>query len=203
MNASVAQHLARNICLGILIGLGGIYTWYTTRLDYAFAYELWWLRATGYTALGALFLALLMTPASLLSRHFLPHCHNPVVWMAFRRSLGMSAAWLGGLHACVALTTYLDGSWPLIVTASYLRAGLTALLILLALLITSFPTLVRLLHVRFWKQLHRLAYVAVLFLFQHLMHAPFALRWLIVLLFSCLLLLGLLRMLPFVAKRSG
>jgi DMSO/TMAO reductase YedYZ heme-binding membrane subunit len=123
-----------------------------------------------------------------------------MVWMALRRSLGMSAAWLGSLHACVALTTYLDGSWPLVVAAPYLRAGLTALLILLALLITSFPTLVRLLHIRFWKQLHRLAYVAVLFLFQHLMQAPFALRWLTVLLFSCLVLLGLVRVLPFVAK---
>ncbi len=51
-------------------------------------------------------------------------------------------------------------------------------MILLALLITSFPTLVRLLHMRFWKQLQRLVYIAVLFLFQHLMHAPLAFRWL-------------------------
>ncbi len=202
MNASAAQHLARNVCLSTLIGLGGIYTWYATRLDYAFAYELWWLRVTGYTALGALFLSLLMTPVALLCTRLLPQCHNPVVWIAFRRSLGMSAAWLGGMHACVALATYLEGSWPLVVAAPYLRAGLTALMILLALLITSFPALVRILHLRFWKQLHRLAYIAVLFLFQHLMQAPFALRWLTVLLFSCLVLLGSLRVLPFVAKRS-
>ena len=45
-------------------------------------------------------------------------------------------------------------------------------MILLALLITSFPTLVRLLHMRFWKQLQQLVYIAVLFLFQPLMHAP-------------------------------
>ena len=160
MNASAAQHLARNVCLSTLIGLGGIYTWYATRLDYAFAYELWWLRVTGYTALGALFLSLLMTPVALLCTRLLPQCHNPVVWIAFRRSLGMSAAWLGGMHACVALATYLEGSWPLVVAAPYLRAGLTALMILLALLITSFPALVRILHLRFWKQLHRLAYVA-------------------------------------------
>ena len=71
------------------------------------------------------------------------------------------------------LSTYLDGELYALVRP-YLRAGAAATVILAALLVTSFPPLVRSLRVRLWKELHRFAYLAALFAMQHLALAPFA-----------------------------
>jgi sulfoxide reductase heme-binding subunit YedZ len=80
--------------------------------------------------------------------------------------------------------------WP------HLRAGLLALCVLVALLLSSFPSLVRLLGLRTWKELHRLAYVAALLVLQHVLLAPFAPRATVLLLFALAAGVGLLRWLP-------
>ena len=196
MNQSTAQQLSRKVCLTISVILSGIFLGQAFTSPYDMGHELWLIQATGYTALGALFLSLLTTPLRRLIQFISSTYPHAAVWAAFRRSFGISAACFALIHAALTLTTYLQDSWPFILSSPYLRAGLTALTVLLLLLLTSFPKIVRLLHIRFWKQLHRLSYVAALFLFQHLMQSPFASQQLIVALFEGLILLGTLRLLP-------
>lgn len=201
MRTATAQGLARSVCMTMVGLLVVSCIWFGLSLDYAFATELWWIQASGYSALGALFLSLSVTPFFVVWNRVVAEPQSSVIWIAFRRSFGMTAAWLGMLHAAVVLVTYLHESWSLILTAPYLRAGFVAVLILLALLLTSYPRLSRLLHIRFWKQLHRLSYIVAVLLFQHLLQAPFAPRWLTLVLFTCLLLVGSLRLLPFKVQR--
>jgi len=196
MNQSTAQQLSRRICFTLGIVLAGLYGAIAAFMPYAMARELWLIQATGYTALGALFVALLTTPTLRLLRYATAMNLNVVVWTAFRRSFGISAACFASIHAALTLTTYLQGSWPFILTAPYLRAGLSTLTILIVLLLTSFPKITRLLHIHLWKQLHRLSYIAALLLFQHLMQSPFASRQLVIILFVGLVLFGSLRLLP-------
>lgn len=167
---------------------------------YPLARELWLIRASGYGALGALFLALSMTPLGRLAARAVPGRTMantvPAIWPALRRAFGIAAAWWALAHAAVGLATYLRGSWAAVLDWPHLRAGALALAILAVLLATSFPRLVRLLRVRLWKQLHRLAYVAAIFVFQHLMLSPFAPRRLVLALFATLAAVALLRFLP-------
>lgn len=162
-------------------------------LSYELEREIWLLRATGYSALGALFLSLSMTPLSRLSSRLFPSRQRAPKWLAFRRSFGMTAAVFGLAHGGLVLTTYLLGAWPAAVQTPYLRAGVVSLAILTALFLTSFPGLTRWLRIRHWQHLHRLSYVAVFFLFQHLLLAPFAPRVWVVTFFGGLLMISLLR----------
>lgn len=196
--------LAAVTCAGLVLATGvacGLYAW---GLSYSLEQEIWLLRATGYMALGALFVSLSVTPAARLGsylRRLRGHGAVSLVrWQAFRRAFGITAALCAGVHGAWAFATYLGESWTPIVTLPYLRAGLVALAILGVLLLTSFPQLLALLRVRLWKELHRLAYVAAFFVFQHLLLSPFAPRRLTLVLFAGLLLFGLLRWLPKGAK---
>lgn len=163
---------------------------------YALDRELWLIRALGWAAFSALFLALAMTPGERMGRRFAAGRVRFATWLAFRRSLGISAASLALAHAALSLTTYLRGSWTTTLDTPYLRAGLVALAILTALLVTSFPELVALLRVRLWRELHRLAYVAAIFVFLHLLASPFAPRRLTLLMLGGLLAVEALRFVP-------
>ena len=165
-------------------------------LPWSLERELWAIRATGYAALGALFLALSMTPANRLLDRLAPGRVATATLIAWRRSFGVTAAWLALVHAGVALSTYLQGSWPAVLHRAHLRAGLAALAILSALLVTSYPKLVARLRLRLWKPLHPLGYVAVVLVFQHLILSPFAPRMRTLVLFGGLLAVGALRLLP-------
>jgi sulfoxide reductase heme-binding subunit YedZ len=121
---------------------------------------------------------------------------------AWRRALGITAAGLAAVHGAVALVTYLQGQWRTVGDWPYLRAGAVALLLLLLLLLTSFPRWVARLRVKLWKPLHRLAYVAAFFVFQHLLLAPFAGERLVLGLFAALVAVELLRFLPYRAAAS-
>ena len=103
---------------------------------------------------------------------------------------------MAAVHGAWTFFVYLDASWRAVEYWPYLRAGVAALAILLALLITSYPGLVRALRVRLWKPLHRLAYVAAILVFQHLVLAPFATKRLVFVLFGTLLVVEMLRFLP-------
>ncbi len=77
-----------------------------------------------------------------------------------------------------------------------MRAGLSALLILSLLLMTSFPSTVRRLHLRGWKELHRLAYVAFACVIHHCLLSPFAPRTWLLGVVTVVLLIGSLRLWP-------
>lgn len=165
------------------------------RESYALERELWWIRASGYTALGALFISLSATPLAKLSAR-LGASAVVAAGPAVRRSFGIAAAvWATG-HALATVLTYLDGAWQAIWTWPYVRAGFVAWAILLPLLVTSFPWLTVRLRVRWWKPLHRLVYAAPLFLLLHLLQSPFAPRRRTIVLFTVLLLVATLRLLP-------
>jgi len=158
--------------------------------------EIWPIRASGWAALIALGLALCATPADRLLARVLPGRVDRTLLRALRRALGMTAAWLAAGHALLSLSTYLDGALPSLLTTPWLRSGLVALCILVALLVTSFPALVRALRIRLWKALHRLAHVAALLVLHHLLLSPFAPRIWVLSIFAFLFLFGMLRMLP-------
>lgn len=164
--------------------------------SYALARELWLIRALGWAAFAALALALSMTPVDRLCRRFAAGRVRSATLLAWRRSMGISAAVLALAHAAFTLATYLRGSWAATLHTPYLRAGLVALAILTALFATSFPELVARLGVRLWRELHRLAYAAAFFVFLHLLTSPFAPRKLTLALLAGLALVEALRFVP-------
>ncbi len=95
-----------------------------------------------------------------------------------RRSLGVLAMLAALSHATLGMVGYL-GSLDLgpILTVPWLRDGGLALLILVALGLTSFPIVTRTLHVRAWSALHRLVYASALLAALHATGAPFGEAW--------------------------
>ena len=150
-------------------------------------------RGTGWVAFGALALSLLVTP---LSRVAARTTTSAARYALLRRALGMSAAWLALGHALLSLSGTLDWNWTALWSWPHLRAGLTALFILLVLLATSFTAVIAALRLRFWRELHRLVYLVPLLVAQHALLSPFASRTWVLLLLSGLGVLGLARLLP-------
>lgn len=141
-------------------------------------------RAIGYVGLFALVLALCVTPVAALVRRVTSPSR-------LRRAFGLAALGCGVLHALLALGVVPGGIFA-IWREPALRAGALVLLILLLLGITSFPALVRAMHLQHWKELHRLAYVALACTLWHATLQPFAPAfWLLVLAVACALLLAL------------
>ncbi|MCG8457044.1 MAG: ferric reductase-like transmembrane domain-containing protein [Holophagales bacterium] len=168
------------------------------------ARELWLLRATGWTACGALLLSLSMTPLSRLAE-LLPtrrgRSPRRAAWAAYRRAFGVASAVLAMVHAGLALGTYLRDSWATLLHWPYLRSGLVAVSVLAALLLTSFPGLVKALRLGAWKELHRLAWVAAALVLHHLLLSPFADRRTVLAVFGTWLAVAGLRLLPRTGRR--
>jgi len=132
------------------------------------------LRASGWLAALLLLAALAITP---LARLTPPLFSRRARLVASRRVFGIVAASIALAHALVALTVYLPSApWQAFVEVTWLRSGALALALLVPLLLTSFPPIVRALRVAAWKPLHRLAYVAAALVVHHLLLAPFAPR---------------------------
>jgi len=178
--------VASAVALGIALERGGGWTP---------ALELWLARASGWVALGALLAALLATPVGRVAVILRPG--GPVARAApvVRRASGIAAAVLAIAHAAVALGGWLDGTWEAVWSWPSLRAGLLALLVLVALLVTSFPRAVRALRVRLWKPLHRLSYAAAALVVLHLVLSPFVERAAVVVVAGALVAGGLVRLL--------
>ncbi len=138
-----------------------------------------WLRGTGWCGLGLLAASLVATPlGAALAR--LPRGPKAGAIGAARRAFGIGAAACAALHLGSALGTVLSRSWGRVLEVPWLRAGAAAALILAALWLTSYPRAVRLLRVRLWKPLHRLAYVAGALALQHALLAPMSAKgWLL------------------------
>lgn len=186
--------LAASVCFGALFAIGIALVALGFTRSWGFERELFWLRASGWCALGALLLSLSASPLGLLVRAFGPHVP------AFRRALGISAAASATLHGALALRSYLAASLPHLLDHPWMRGGVAAWAILLALWITSSPRIVARLRVRAWKPLHRLAYVAALFALQHTLLSPMAPRAWVLGLFGAALVLGALRLLRFARR---
>lgn len=134
------------------------------------------LRASGWIAAIALLGAIAASPIARL----VPRTAGRIGRV--RRALGITAGSVAIGHALVALATYLEPGdrWASIASIAWLRSGALALAVLVPLLLTSFPGPTRILRVRAWKPLHRLAYPAILLVLHHLVLGPFAPRsWLV------------------------
>ncbi|MFI5309439.1 MAG: ferric reductase-like transmembrane domain-containing protein [Polyangiales bacterium] len=176
------------LALGLVAALG-------LREHWPVARELVLARGTGWVALAALLLSLSTTPLSRALGRLRRSSSAAPTFAITRRALGMTAAWLALAHALVALTGTLAGNFGALPGSPHLRAGLTALGVLLVLLLTSFARVVSLLRLRLWKELHRLAYPAAFLALQHVLLSPFAPRTLTLALFGTALLVTLLRLL--------
>ena len=177
-------------------------------MAYAAAEPWFWLkqlhavRGTGWAAVVALLLSLLMTPMSRLWG-MLGAQPRPAVWVAYRRAFGVVSAVLAWVHLGLSLGTYLRDSWPSVLHWPYLRSGLVAACVLTALFITSFPSILAMLRLKGWKELHRLAYVAAILVLHHLLLSPFAPRQWVLVVFGLCLLPAPLRALKARRKRAG
>jgi sulfoxide reductase heme-binding subunit YedZ len=141
--------------------------------------SLWWLRASGWAPAIVLALSLAVTPCAGLVRRV--RGAAPRGAASVRRALGITAAALALGHAVVALKVYVPRPWFAVIRGvPWLLSGALALAVLVALLVTSFPAPTRVLRVRAWKPLHRLAYVAAALVAHHLAVGPLAPRaWVI------------------------
>ena len=187
------KRLAAIICYGGAIVLAIALFAIGLSRAWALEREIFWLRTSGWLALSALLLALSATPIGRLISLVRP---LGTLIAALRRALGVSAAALATLHGALALRTYLGDSLAHLWDLPWVRGGILAWAILLALWITSYPTLVERLRVRSWKPLHRLAYVAALFALQHTLLSPLAPRAWVLGVFGVALVIGLGRFLP-------
>ncbi len=161
------------------------------REPWSTARELMLSRGTGWLALLSLLASMSVRPWTRLRARLRGGSDSaPLAW---RRLLGMASAWLALLHAALSFSTTLAADTQALVSWPHLRAGLAALAILCALLLTSYPSWIVRLRLRLWPELHRLVYAAALLVLQHLLLAPFAPRLFTLALFGATFLFGLLR----------
>jgi sulfoxide reductase heme-binding subunit YedZ len=189
------KRLAAIACYGTALAAMGVF--FVLGLSRAFALEreIFWLQASGWGALIALIGALSTSPIArvvALARKRSVEAGAS----AFRRALGITAAALATGHAALAISTYLADAWLRTLAVPWMRGGALAWAILAALWLTSYPALVRALRVKLWKPLHRLAYAAALFAFQHAILSPLAPRTWVLIALAGLVLLWPLRLLP-------
>lgn len=156
-----------------------------------------WVRATGWTAIVTLALALSATPVGRALER-LGRASSTAV-SRVRRALGIAAAALASAHLGLALATLLDGSFRRLLDVPWMRAGAVAASILGLLWLTSYPKLVATLRLKHWKVLHRLSYVAGALALQHAVLSPMSSGAWLLGLGAVVLLLAPLRWLP---KRS-
>ena len=150
---------------------------------------------SGYSAASALAISFLVSPLIKVASWFkvrLPTAHL----VAFRRSFGLLAAWMGSVHLATVITGYLYGKWEALLHSFFLNAGTLAYLLLLALALSSFPGLIKKLGIKLWGELHMLTYAAVAVATFHLAASAFVPVW--VSLLAAVLIPGLIviRLLP-------
>ena len=128
------------------------------------------IRETGLLAFGLFGASLLCTPIRNLAKRMGRPSPNLLPW---RRSLGLTAAFVGVLHMLVSYRLHIGdapifGAW----FQPYAQAGAAALVLLGILSMTSFPTLNKRLKIRHWKTLHRLVFVIFFLLLLHIVLGP-------------------------------
>lgn len=96
---------------------------------------------------------------------------------SLRRALGLAALCFASAHGALALPAGTAMDLDAIAASAQLRAGVTALAILVALALTSFPSFLRIARVRAWSALHRAVYLAGALAALHVLLAPFGSVW--------------------------
>lgn len=118
-----------------------------------------------WTALSLILLTLAVGPLCSL----VPRLPGKSILRDARRLLGISAAWFAAWHVGVSYLNQFDKVNPLKLPAIYqtgFSIGLVAMIILIAMTITSFDAAFRRLG-SWWFRLHRLIYAAVLLILLH------------------------------------
>lgn len=141
------------------------------RETYAPLRHAWLARASGWLAATCLWGAMCVSPlaAALGRTRWKP---STAASTRVRRALGLAAASGAFIHACYSLAQ-VEGSLALVTELGWLRAGLFALICLLALAITSFGVVVRSLRLSGWKALHFLVFAAGFGVCSHALLGPF------------------------------
>lgn len=98
---------------------------------------------------------------------------------AARRWFGLLSATFAALHLALLLSFhYADSPWFTAWLKPMNQVGAAAFLCLTVLALTSFPAVVRLTKLRWWKTLHRLVYAIFFLLFIHVILNPHAsIQW--------------------------
>lgn len=118
-----------------------------------------------WTSLAFLLITVAIGPVCSL----VPRLPGKAVLRDARRMLGIGAAWFASWHVAISYSNQFHGANPLHLPTLYQRAfavGLVALLILLALALTSFDAAFRRLGI-WWFRLHRLIYLSILLVLFH------------------------------------
>lgn len=119
------------------------------------------------TALSYLYLALLATPFCATFKNFIWKAQ----YLKARRAIGVSTFFFALIHASLAFFGQLGGFPGLwFLTSNYLLAislSFISLLILSAMAATSFDYVIAKMTFKKWKKLHRLIYIAALFILIH------------------------------------
>ncbi len=169
---SYLSKLVHNIRFYVLIFSGlfsaGIYAW--TQIAFPDRPNIQIIRLTQVYALASvtyLYLAMLAGPLTYTFR-FLPFRGH---YLKARRAIGVSAFYFGLLHGSIAFFGQLGGFEGLAyLSSNYLIAislSFTALVILSAMAITSFDFMIAKMKFKKWKMLHRLVYLAGVFILIH------------------------------------
>lgn len=127
-------------------------------------------RGGGWIAAGGLVAALAISPLVRLRRS-LTSAQRALLG-SLRRALGIAAASCALGHAGYSLA-FVPGSWELLLSEPWLRAGLAALLALVVMLVSSFELLTRRLRLQYWDALHWLIFPASGFVSLHAALGPF------------------------------
>lgn len=165
-----ARRIASSIALGIVLLGAIVLAMFAMSESYAPTRSFVIARGSGWLAALLLTGALVVSPVRWLRRA----AHRPeLAWLvALRRSLGLTAAACALAHAAYGLTV-LPGLYESLLSVGWLRAGLAANLLLCALFVTSFDTILRRLRLQHWKLLHWLVYPAALCGSLHALLSPF------------------------------
>ena len=149
--------------------------------------QLWLCRSSGYLALLLLFASQSLAPMRGLGW---VGAKFHLVW---RRRCGIGAALAASLHLALGWVAFLARNfWAPLRETPWIQLGLVAWILLLLLWLTSYPRLVKLLRVGHWRNLHRLAMVALLWALLHCVLAPWSDPRVSLMLFVCYwVLLGL------------
>ena len=164
------SHTATTPLCVVIAGLAlGIIYLRHLMLPFAWEAEQLLIRETGILAFTLFSASFLCTPIRQVAKRL---GHKPPLH-AWRRSLGLTSTLAALCHLLVSyrlhlVDTPIFGAW----FQPYAQAGVAALLLLLALSITSFPKLTRHLKVRHWKTLHRLIFVIFFLLLLHIILGP-------------------------------
>jgi len=127
----------------------------------------WAMRISGYLAVGFLIASI---SCSLIGGRQ----ERPARWQRRRRWLGMRATEVVAIHFVIGLWGFLDFQPSHLLEESYLRLGMVAGVILLALWATSFKTSRKIVGEPLWKALHRLVYAVPFMISAHVIFAPFS-----------------------------